>query len=74
VLSLWVDGNYKAWRRRKLENKRRQKGENSDNRFIVARAQFEQECRTAGFAIVGHLDFLPRLFMWRTYVLRRTAV
>jgi ubiquinone/menaquinone biosynthesis C-methylase UbiE len=74
VLSLWVDGNYKAWRRRKLEQKRRQKGESSDNRFIVPRAQFEQECRNAGFAIVGHLDFLPRLFMWRTYVLRRKAV
>ena len=74
VLSLWVDGNYKAWRRRKLEAKRRHDGEKSDNRFIVPSAQFEQECRDAGFAIVGHLDFLPRLFMWRTYVLRRKAV
>jgi SAM-dependent methyltransferase len=45
VLSLWVDGNYKAWRRRKLEQKRLQNGEKSDNRFIVPRAQFERECR-----------------------------
>lgn len=74
VLSLWVDGNYKAWRRRKLEQKRRLKGETSDNRFIVSRAQFEQECRAAGFEIVGHFDFLPRLFMWRTYVLRKNGV
>jgi len=73
VLSLWVDGNYKAWRRRKLEEKRRQGGESSDNRFIVPSALFEQECRDAGFAIVGHVDFLPHLFMWRTYVLRRKA-
>lgn len=71
VLSLWVDGNYKAWRRRKLERARQLKGEHSDNRFIVPRAQFERECRDAGFEIVGHLDFLPRLFMWRTYVLRK---
>lgn len=74
ILSLWVDGNYKAWRRRKLEDKRRQSGEKNDNRFIVPRTQFEQECREAGFTIVGHVDFLPRLFMWRTYVLRKKAV
>lgn len=73
VVSLWVDGNYKAWRRRKLEESRRQQGEKSDNRFVVARSQFERECREAGFAIVGHVDFLPRLFMWRTYVLRKSA-
>lgn len=74
VLSLWVDGNYKAWRRRKLEEKRRQGGEKSDNRFIVPSAQFEQECRDAGLVIVGHVDFLPRVFMWRTYVLRKKSV
>jgi len=71
VLSLWVDGNYKAWRRRKLDAKRRQQGEKSDNRFIVSRAQFESECLAAGFEILGHVDFLPRLFMWRTYALRK---
>jgi len=71
VLSLWVDRNYKAWRRRRLEEKRRHAGETSDNRFIVPRQQFERECREAGFAIVGHVDFLPWLFMWRAYVLRK---
>jgi SAM-dependent methyltransferase len=73
VLSLWVDGSYKAWRRRNLDAKRRQQGEKSDNRFIVSRAQFESECLAAGFEILGHVDFLPRLFMWRTYVLRKKA-
>lgn len=71
IVSLWVDGNYKAWRRRKLEARRRHAGEKSDNRFVVPSAQFEQECRDTGFVIVGHVDFLPRLFMWRTYVLRK---
>lgn len=73
ILSLWVDGNYKAWRRRRLEEKRRLGGEKSDNRFIVPSAQFEQECRAAGFVIVGHVDFLPHVFMWRTYVLRKKS-
>ncbi len=71
VLSLWVDRNYKAWRRRRLEVRRLRAGETSDNRFIVPRQQFERECREAGFAIVGHVDFLPYLFMWRAYVLRK---
>jgi len=74
VVSLWIDGNYKAWRRRRLEEKRRQEEEKSDNRFIVPRMQFERECRAAGFAIVGHVDFLPHVFMWRAYVLRKQAV
>ncbi len=73
VVSLWVDGNYKAWRRGRLEASRRHQGEKSDNRFVVPRKQFERECRDAGFTIVGHVDFLPRLFMWRTYVLRKSA-
>lgn len=73
ILSLWVDGNYKAWRRRRLEEKRRLGGEKSDNRFIVPSAQFEQECRASGFVIVGHVDFLPHVFMWRTYVLRKKS-
>jgi hypothetical protein len=53
--------------------KRLRAGETSDNRFIVPRQQFERECREAGFAIVGHVDFLPYLFMWRAYVLRKSC-
>lgn len=68
-LSLWVDGNYKANRRRKLEQKR--SGKNYQNRFVVERAVIEREFRASGFEIVGHADFLPRLHMWRTYVLKK---
>ena len=73
ILSLWVDGNYKAWRRRRLEQARAQRGElaSNANRFVVARQQIEAEFDTAGFDIVAHLDFVPKYAMWRTYVLRK---
>tara|TARA_A100001391_G_scaffold130167_2_gene89559 strand:+ start:5196 stop:5891 length:696 start_codon:yes stop_codon:yes gene_type:complete len=69
ILSLWVDGNYKAWRRRRLEQRRNQ----SRNRFIITRDRAEQEFRDAGFDIVGHQDFLPGYAMWRVYTLRRNG-
>lgn len=72
IISLWVDGNYKAWRRRKLEAFRRSRGEpDPKNRFVIARKQIEAEFTAAGFDILGHLDFLPRYQMWRTYILRK---
>jgi len=70
IVSLWVDGNYKAWRRNRLE-KRRGAGE---NRFVVRREQIESEFLEAGFQILGHRDFLPGYAMWRTYVLRKREV
>jgi SAM-dependent methyltransferase len=69
ILSLWVDGNYKAWKRRRLEQRR--PAEQNQNRFVVPRAVIEAEFRQAGFKIIGHLDFLPGYAMWRTYVLRK---
>lgn len=72
VLSLWVDGNYKAWRRRRLEARRRASGEaDPQNRFIIGRKQIESEFSEAGFVVLGHFDFLPGYQMWRTYVLRK---
>lgn len=72
LISLWVDGNYKAWRRRRLEARRRARGETDpQNRFVIARKQIEAEFQTAGFEILEHFDFLPGYQMWRTYVLRK---
>lgn len=70
IVSLWVDGNYKAWKRRRLEARRTAKGLNQ-NRFVVSRSVIENEFRQAGFDIISHLDFLPGYAMWRTYVLRK---
>lgn len=73
ILSLWVDGNYKAWKRKRLEQRRAAEGraEQNQNRFVVARKVIENEFHQAGFTIIGQQDFLPGYAMWRTYVLRK---
>lgn len=75
IVSLWVDGNYKAWKRQRLEARRAAQGRAAENqnRFVVARSTLEDEFRQAGFNMIGHLDFLPGYAMWRTYVLRKVA-
>lgn len=73
IISLWVDGNYKAWRRKALEKKRAQKGQTqkNSNRFVINQDTVEREFIQAGFNIQTHLDFLPGYSMWRVYVLRK---
>ena len=73
IVSLWVDGNYKAWKRKRLEQRRqRERGEESyQNRFVLPVAQVENEFRQAGFQVQERLDFLPLYAMWRVYVLRK---
>jgi ubiquinone/menaquinone biosynthesis C-methylase UbiE len=66
-LSLWVDGNFKAYKRRKAEARRGQKA--FQNRFLVERSEVESEIRQAGMGIIGHVDFLKFFSMWRVYVL-----
>ncbi len=75
ILSLWVDGNYKAWKRRRAERLRAEEGrsEQDQNRFVVSRNDIESEFQQAGFRILGYKDFLPGYAMWRTYVLRKKA-
>ncbi|MDR1936824.1 MAG: class I SAM-dependent methyltransferase [Candidatus Accumulibacter sp.] len=75
ILSLWVDGNYKAWQRRRLERRRAAEGRTArnQNRFVVARALAEAEFGQAGFRVLGHLDFLPGYALWCTYILRKAA-
>ncbi|MCY1391471.1 hypothetical protein D3C76_341740 [compost metagenome] len=73
IVSLWVDGNFKAWKRKKLERRRGQ-GEGKDvyqNRFVIPAATVEKEFADAGFKIQERLDFLPLYAMWRVYLLRK---
>jgi hypothetical protein len=72
ILSMWVDGNLKAWRRGKLEEKRvaREKA-GYQNRFVIPVEVAEAEFSACGFDIDARLDFLPHYAMWRTYVLRK---
>ncbi len=75
IVSLWVDGNFKAWKRKRAEQRRRlQNGqEGYQNRFVLPAATVETEFRQAGFKIQERLDFLPFYAMWRVYVLRKNG-
>lgn len=69
ILSLWVDGNFKAWKRKRAEKSRGQEG--YQNRFVLPAATVEKEFEQAGFHIQEQLDFLPLYAMRRVYVLRK---
>ena len=69
MVSLWVDGNYKA--RRRAITERRRKHKSYQNRFIQPSQGIEAEMHEAGFEIVDHVDFLKYYAMWRIYVLRK---
>lgn len=74
IISLWVDGNYMAWRRARIEKQRLSIDKpTSKNRFLITRADVEKEFAMAGFEVVKHLDFLPLFQMWRTYILRKKS-
>ena len=72
IVTLWVDGNFGAWQRARLEERRRRAGKDTGarNRLVIPRAQFEREIAAAGLQIVGHVDFLKRIDKKRAYVLR----
>ena len=73
IVSLWVDGNFKAWKRKRAEVKRRKEGEQEgyQNRFVLPAATVEAEFEQAGFRVQESLDFIPLYAMWRVYVLRK---
>jgi len=69
IVSLWVDGNFKSWKRKRAERNRRQGG--YQNRFVLPVTTVETEFEQAGFRIQERLDFLPLYAMWRVYLLRK---
>lgn len=73
IISLWVDGNFKAWKRLRHERRRTASGEQPgyQNRFVIPAETVEREFVAAGFTVLERLDFLPRYAMWRVYVLRK---
>lgn len=75
ILSLWVDGNLQAWRRKRLEARRAQQGQaaKNRNRFIVERATVEHEFAQAGFRVVAKADLVPAYSMWRVYTLKKVG-
>ena len=75
IVSLWVDGNWQGWRRKRLEaaraSGRREYRRRYHDRFVQPRRRIEAEFRQAGFEILGAVDFLPLWSIWRTYVLKK---
>ncbi|MFT3847390.1 MAG: class I SAM-dependent methyltransferase [Propionivibrio sp.] len=72
ILSLWVDGNFKAWRRHRLEEQRQRAGNKYEqNRFVIPAHQIEREFADSGFVVRASNDFLPGYAMWRVYVLAK---
>lgn len=69
IVSLWVDGNYKAMRRKAQDEHR--KSHPYQNRFVIPAATIEAEFASSGFTVVERLDFIKYYHMWRTYVLRK---
>jgi rhodanese-related sulfurtransferase len=74
IVSLWIDGNFKAWRRRRLEHQRALSGlrDSEPHRFVIPRASAEEEFRQAGFRVQERLDAVPLYALWRVYVLCKT--
>ncbi|NJD35700.1 MAG: class I SAM-dependent methyltransferase, partial [Betaproteobacteria bacterium] len=71
IMSEWVDGNYTAWRRAKLERQRALNNyQGPRNRFVIRQEDIEREISAAGLEIVGHIDFLKYFDKKRVYVLR----
>jgi ubiquinone/menaquinone biosynthesis C-methylase UbiE len=68
-VSLWVDGNLQALRVRRSQSRRRNR--QYYTRFLFNRSQIETEFHQSGFDIMGYVDLLPNLSIWRTYVLKR---
>lgn len=71
IISLWVDGNYLAWRRKRKQTYR--EGHRYQNRFVIPASVFENEVAESGLRIEKRLDLFPYLSMWRTYVLRKQS-
>ncbi|MEM8769473.1 MAG: class I SAM-dependent methyltransferase [Pseudomonadota bacterium] len=66
VVSLWTDGNYKAWRRQRLEARRGRR--DYQNRFIVPERQLAEDFAAGGLRIIDHRDLVPGYSQWRYYV------
>ena len=68
-LSMWVEGNFQARRRKRLEARR--PASRLKNRIAITPEQAESEYRDAGFRVVDYLDLLPGISMWRLYILKK---
>ena len=73
IVALWVDGNIRSWRRKRMQIFRDSCALPAArrSRFVVGRTAIKGEFEASGFRILRHYDFLPGYAMWRVYVLRK---
>lgn len=72
IVSLWVDGNFRAWRN-EVNDARKARIRGADrprDRFVFRRAEIERDFAAAGLELIGHTDFIKYWDKWRAYVLR----
>lgn len=70
IVSLWTDGNFKAWRRARLERRRhRAQSRDYHNRHVIPRDVLAEDLAWAGLVSVRHFDLLPGYSQWRYHVL-----
>ena len=72
IVSLWVDGNFRAWRH-EINEARKERSRGADrprDRFVFKRAEIERDFAAAGLEVIGHADFIKHWDKWRAYVLR----
>ena len=56
IMSLWADGNFQAWKRKKLEASRTKT--NYQNRFVIPAKTIENEFSQCGLKINHYFDFI----------------
>ncbi len=69
IISLWVDGNFQAWKRKRREQK--YINTKFQNRFLIPAETIENEFSQCGLKVKYRLDFIKYHSMWRTYVLQK---
>ncbi|HWN93523.1 MAG TPA: class I SAM-dependent methyltransferase [Methylomirabilota bacterium] len=67
IISLWIDGNYRAM----LRQRRPARTGPSGDRYVVSRSVIENEFQESGLSILGRVDFLKYYSMWAAYVLKK---
>jgi len=69
AISLWVDGNLGAWRRRRRTPPPAERG--YGKRICITRDEIERDFASADFNVVDHFDVWPGLAMWRMYLIEK---
>jgi hypothetical protein len=71
IISLWVDGNFKAWKRKRLENRRKKVSRKVTKTGLCYRLLLLKQSLSKPVSCSGIPGLHPLYAMWRVYVLRK---